>query len=97
MEMGGLGDRGGDDRGARAGTYGHRGARGRARDASDARGGRGAARGARDPAFLNFGRGRTFRKTVFLPEAREGRQGREGDASRRLVERIHIYKSVLVR
>ena len=44
----GLGDRGGDDRGARAGSYGHRGARGRARDASDASGGRGAARGARD-------------------------------------------------
>ena len=46
----GLGDRGGDDRGARAGSFGHRGARGRARDASDvsdASCGRGAARGAR--------------------------------------------------
>ena len=49
----------------------------------------------KDPAFLNFGRGRTFRKTVFLPEAREGRQRRADDAIRRLVERIYIYKSLL--
>ena len=72
-------------------------ARARGRTATAARGdvpatrAAGAARhGARATVGISL-------ETVFLPEAREGQQGRAGDATGRLVERIHIYKSVLAR